>query len=37
VKWYGKDGRKASWVVIRYGQYGRKQFEQWNDIENMEE
>jgi hypothetical protein len=24
VKWNGKYGRKASWIVIRYGQYGRK-------------
>jgi hypothetical protein len=22
--WYEKYGRKASWIVIRYGQYGRK-------------
>jgi hypothetical protein len=24
VKWYGKYGRKISWIVIRYGQYGWK-------------
>jgi hypothetical protein len=23
VKWFGKYGRKASWNVIRYGQYRR--------------
>jgi hypothetical protein len=25
MKWYGKYGRKASWIVIKYGQYGRTQ------------
>ena len=34
VKWYGKYGRNPSWIVIRYGKYIRKL---WNDIENMEE
>jgi hypothetical protein len=24
VKWYGKYGRKISWIVIRIGQYRRK-------------
>jgi hypothetical protein len=23
VKWYGKYGRKASWIVKRYEKYGR--------------
>jgi hypothetical protein len=26
VKWYGKYGRKASRIAIRYGQYGRKAY-----------
>jgi hypothetical protein len=30
----GKYRRKVSWIVIRYGIYGRKL---WNDMENMEE
>jgi hypothetical protein len=34
VKWYGKYGSKASRVVKRYGKYRRKE---WNDFENMEE
>ena len=34
VKSYGKYGRKASWIVERYEKYGRKL---WNDMENMEE
>jgi hypothetical protein len=25
VKWFGKYGRKASRIVIRYGQYRRKE------------
>jgi hypothetical protein len=29
-----KYGRKESWIVKRFGKYGRKL---WNDIENMEE
>jgi hypothetical protein len=24
VKWYGKYGRKVSWIVIRFWKYGRK-------------
>jgi hypothetical protein len=24
VKWYGKYGRKVSWIVKRYGKYWRK-------------
>jgi hypothetical protein len=24
VKWYGKYRRKVSWIVKRYGNYGRK-------------
>jgi hypothetical protein len=24
VKWYGKYGRKVSWIVKRYRKYGRK-------------
>jgi hypothetical protein len=31
---YGQCGRKASWIVKWYGNYGRKL---WNDMENMEE
>ena len=27
LKWFGKYGRKGSRIVIRYGQYGRKQVE----------
>jgi hypothetical protein len=23
VKWFGKYGRKVSWIVKRYGKYGR--------------
>jgi hypothetical protein len=23
VKWYGQNGRKASWIVKWYGKYGR--------------
>jgi hypothetical protein len=26
VKWFGKYGRKVSWIVIRYGQHGKS----WN-------
>ena len=48
VKWYGKCGRKVSWIVKRYGKYARnsswivKRYEKyrrklWNDMENMEE
>jgi hypothetical protein len=32
VKWYGKEGRKASRIAIRYGKYRRKL---WNDMKNM--
>jgi hypothetical protein len=34
VKRYGKYGWKASRILIRSGQYGRKL---WNDMENVEE
>jgi hypothetical protein len=34
VKWYGKYGRKVSWIVKRFGKYRRKY---WKDMENMEE
>jgi hypothetical protein len=34
VRRLGKYGRKASWIVIRYGKYRRKL---WNDMEIMEE
>jgi hypothetical protein len=27
VKWYGKYGRKASWIVKRYEKYGKKKVE----------
>ena len=37
VKWYGKYGRKASRIVIRYGQYRRKASWKWKDMKNMEE
>jgi hypothetical protein len=37
VKWYGKYGRKPSWIVKRYEKCGRKEVELWNDMENMEE
>jgi hypothetical protein len=48
VKRFGKHGRKASRIVIRYEKYGRnpswivKRFgkyrrQLWNDMENMEE
>jgi hypothetical protein len=48
VKWYGKYGRKISWMVERYEKYGRNpswivkrfgkyRWELWNDMENMEE
>jgi hypothetical protein len=33
VKNHGKHGRKERWIVIRFGKYGRKL---WNDMENME-
>jgi hypothetical protein len=36
VKWYGKYGRKVSWIGIRYGQYGRKASWKWKDMENTE-
>jgi hypothetical protein len=43
VNWFGKHGRKVSWIVKRfvkckrkkvkrYGKYGRKY---WNDLENI--
>jgi hypothetical protein len=31
---FGKFGRNQSWIVNRFGKYGRKL---WNDMENMEE
>ena len=34
VKWYGKYGRKASRIVIRFGKY-LKQL--WKDMKNTEE
>jgi hypothetical protein len=34
VKIFGKFGRKARWIVKWYGKYGKKL---WNDMENMEE
>jgi hypothetical protein len=48
VKWYGKYGRKASWIVKRYEKYGRevgwivKWYDNygrtlWNNMEIMEE
>jgi hypothetical protein len=48
VKWYGKYGRKVSWIVKWYGKEGRKasriairyakyRRKLWNDMENMEE
>jgi hypothetical protein len=48
VKWYGKYGRKVSWIVERYGNYERKASwrvkwygkcgrKLWKDMENMEE
>jgi hypothetical protein len=48
VKWYGKYGRKVSWIVKWYGKQGRKasriairygkyRGKLWNDMENMEE
>jgi hypothetical protein len=48
VKWYGKYGRKASWIVKRYEKYGRKVGwivkwygnygrKLWNNMEIMEE
>ena len=33
-KWFGKYGRKASWMVKTFGKYRRKL---WKDMENMEE
>jgi hypothetical protein len=26
VKWYGKYGKKVSWIVKWYGKYGRKEW-----------
>ena len=44
MKWYGKYGRKVSWIVKRFGKHRRKLWnamenmeEMWNDMENMEE
>ena len=48
MKWYGKYGRKVSWIVERYGNYERKASwrvkwygkcgrKLWKDMENMEE
>ena len=48
MKWYGKYGRKVSWIVKWYGKEGRKasriairyakdRKKLWNDMENMEE
>jgi hypothetical protein len=34
LKRFGKFGRRASWIVKWYGNYGRKL---WNDMENIEE
>jgi hypothetical protein len=34
VKRYENDGRNPSWIVKRFGKYGRKL---WNDMENMAE
>jgi hypothetical protein len=34
VKWYGKYGRKISWIVKWFGKYGGKL---WDGRENMEE
>jgi hypothetical protein len=34
VKRYGNYERKISWIVIRFGKYRRKL---WNDMENMDE
>jgi hypothetical protein len=31
---FGKCGRKISWIVKRFGKYGRNL---WNEMENMEE
>ena len=36
VKWYGKYGKKASPIVISYGQYGKKLVEMGKDAKNME-
>ena len=33
MKWYGKYGRKVSWIVKSFGKHRRKL---WNDMENME-
>jgi hypothetical protein len=37
VKRNGNYERKISWILKRYGKYGRKVGELWNDMENMEE
>ena len=48
MKWYGKYGRKVSWLLKWYGKQGRKasrialrnrkyRRKLWNDMENMEE
>ena len=48
MKWYGKYGRKVSWIVKWYGKqerkasrvairYGKYRRKLWNDMENMEE
>jgi hypothetical protein len=34
LKIYEKYGRNPSWIMIRFGKYKRKL---WNDMENMEE
>jgi hypothetical protein len=34
MKRYGRYGRNPSWIVIQFGKYRRKL---WNDMENMEE
>jgi hypothetical protein len=31
---YGQYGRKASWIVKRFGKYRKKL---WNDLKNMKE
>ena len=37
MKWYGKDGRKASRIVKRFGKYRRKLWKDMKNMENMEE
>jgi hypothetical protein len=35
--WYGKYGRKVSWIVEQYGKYGRNPSRIVNDLGNTEE